>query len=311
MRHVLKKQVMQFGSHALSEGIIAVIRSKIHAQDAVAAFRHRLSSQTFPVKVLIVIAGSFAGRTVFATLLGTVNASIWMTIFLASALSSVVGFAFSAIAGAILFHVDTSYIHAIQTMLIASISLQSYSVFYLRRTIDVSALAPFLAGGMTTLLLGVYLVTHSNPELMLFVIGAFLIVYGAYTLNGISLRLESGGVLGDFIAGALGGITGPIAAFPGPFVTIWCSLKGWDKSCQRAVVQPYILAMQIMTLGAVAVSGGAPAAIHWRILQYAAPAIVGAFLGLKLFERLNDREFLSTIAAFLILSGVAMVAKAL
>ena len=32
---------------------------------------------------------------------------------------------------------------------------------------------------------------------------------------------------------------------PGSFVTIWCSMRGWDKLRQRATYQPFILAMQV------------------------------------------------------------------
>jgi len=31
-------------------------------------------------------------------------------------------------------------------------------------------------------------------------------------------------------------------------VTIWCSMRGWDKLRQRATYQPYILAMQLLTI---------------------------------------------------------------
>ena len=52
--------------------------------------------------------------------------------------------------------------------------------------------------------------------------------------------------MADALAGALGGITGPLAAFPGAGVTIWCGMRGWDKVEQRAVYQPYILIMQLI-----------------------------------------------------------------
>jgi len=77
------------------------------------------------------------------------------------------------------------------------------------------------------------------------------------------------------------------------------------------VAQPYILVMQIVTLAAFIVMRGATAAIDWPLLQYALPAIAGAILGLKLFERLNDRQFLSIVAVFLTLSGLAMMAEGL
>jgi len=239
------------------------------------------------------------------------NAVIWVIVFLSSALCSVVGFAFSAVAGAVLFHIDGSYIHAVQTMLVASISLQSYSVFHIRKNVCLRTLAPFLAGGVATFLGGVYIAIHENPEILHIAIGAFLVSYGLYALKGAVPRLAYTGMAGDIFAGALGGITGPVAAFPGPFVTIWCSLKGWDKFTQRGVAQPYILVMQIVTLAAFFVMNGSKAAIDWPLLQYALPAIAGAILGLKLFERLNDRQFLSIVAVFLTLSGLAMMAEGL
>ena len=236
---------------------------------------------------------------------------IWMTIFLASMVSSVVGFAFSAIAGSILFHIDGSYLHAVATMLIASTSLQAYAVFYLRKSIDFKALIPFLAGGSVTLLLGVYVATHIKPESVLLGVGSFLVLYGLYTVRGKTLRLRANGIAGDVFAGAMGGITGPVAAFPGPFVSIWSGLKGWDKSMQRGVTQPYILIMQVLTLGILLGANKTHMAMEWSLLQYAVPAIAGAILGLKLFEKLTDRQFLQVIAIFLVLSGIAMVAKGL
>ena len=61
---------------------------------------------------------------------------------------------------------------------------------------------------------------------------------------------------GKNAVGSLGGITGPLAALPGAFVAIWCGMRGWDKVVQRSVYQPFILIMQLLTLGALSgVSG--------------------------------------------------------
>jgi hypothetical protein len=61
-------------------------------------------------------------------------------------------------------------------------------------------------------------------------------------------RVVRGNAWLDAAAGALGGITGGLAGFPGSFATIWCSMRGWDKLRQRAVYQPYILGMQLVTI---------------------------------------------------------------
>jgi uncharacterized protein len=238
------------------------------------------------------------------------GAAIWATVFLAAMLSSVVGFAFSAIAGAIVFHIDASYLHAVQTMLVASISLQAYGVIHLWRCIDQKALGWFLAGGVTTLPIGVYIALHAEPKLLLLMIGTFILIYGLYTLSGVRPKIQAKGVIGDFIAGAAGGLTGPVAAFPGPFVTIWLSLKSWDKTIQRGVAQPYILIMQVLTLAALAAVTETRTAFDWRLLQYIVPALGGARIGLSMFDRLNERQFLSLVAVFLTLSGLAMIARA-
>lgn len=277
---------------------------------------HRLATAVapaFPRGWLLVLA-SFAAIAMLASFnahkLGEVTVATWATIFLSSMLSSVVGFAYSAIAGAILFHIDNSYSHVVQTMLVASISLQSYSVFHLRKHINVESLLPFLAGGAATLLIGAYVAIHTKPELLLLLVGAFLVFYGLYTFRGIPPKLQSTSRTGDFIAGALGGITGPIIAFPGAFVTIVCTLKGWDKSRQRGVYQPYILVMQILSLAGLLLMDRA-AAVDWSVLQYMLPAIFGAFFGVKLFARLAERQFISLIAIFLTVSGAAMIVKVL
>jgi uncharacterized membrane protein YfcA len=254
--------------------------------------------------VLLIAAAIFLG-------VRGANSAIWAIVFVASMLASVVGFAFAAIAAAILFHVDNNHLHAVQTMLVASISLQSYSVFCLRTNLDLRLLAPFLLGGGVMLLPGVYIATHIRPELLLIVIGTFLVLYGIYTLIGRIPRLRFPGVAGDICAGAFGGIMGPVAAIPGPFVTISCSLKGWDKSRQRGVYQTYILIMQMMTLAALFLMNGSTVPIDWPVFQFAIPAIAGAFCGLKIFERLNDKQFLSAVAVFFVVSGLSMMVKGL
>src|ERR1044072_5180910 len=77
----------------------------------------------------------------------------------------------------------------------------------------------------------------------------------------------------DVLVGALGGITGPLAALPGTWLTIWCGLRGWDKVTQRAVYQPYILVMQLLGLGALAVVKPQHGALVGAHLAYALPRL--------------------------------------
>jgi hypothetical protein len=63
-------------------------------------------------------------------------------IFLAAVVSSTVGFAFSAIAGAMILHYVADGVEAVQIMMIASIGIQAYSVVELSHSIRWYRCAP-------------------------------------------------------------------------------------------------------------------------------------------------------------------------
>src|SRR5689334_11526900 len=65
-------------------------------------------------------------------------------ILLASAISSIAGFAFSALCGAFLFNLMESPVYAVQVMIVCSIAMQLFAVASLWRSIDWRSLPPFL-----------------------------------------------------------------------------------------------------------------------------------------------------------------------
>jgi uncharacterized membrane protein YfcA len=231
-------------------------------------------------------------------------------IFVCATISSIAGFAFSAISGSMLLHVVRDPVEAVQIMLVASIALQAYSVWALRRTIRLRELLPYFAGGAATVAPGAYLLLNTPTTVYLLALGGFLTAYGIYMLLGSPLRLERNTLAGRVVAGALGGITGATAAFPGAFVTIWCAAHGWDKQRQRAIYQPFILGMQVVTLIMLALFAP-PAGMRPDLLQYVVPAILGAHLGLMVFSMLSSAQFNKVVSAFLVVSGAAMSLKAL
>jgi len=102
-----------------------------------------------------VIFGNFTGS----------NLADLTAVFVASTLSSIAGFAFSAICGAMLFHLLAHPVQIVQIMLLCSIAIQLLSVVTLRNAIDWKHLARFIGGGIVGLPLGIYLLTHLAPHL--------------------------------------------------------------------------------------------------------------------------------------------------
>ncbi len=230
-------------------------------------------------------------------------------VLVASAVSSVIGFAFSALCGALLFHVIESPVYAVQVMIICSIAIQMFGVAALWRSIDWRSLRAFLIGGLPGVPVGVYLLTHLPTGAYKSVLGALLIAYGIYVALRRPVRPLPAGPFADACVGFLGGLTGGLAGFPGASVTIWCGLKGWDKARQRGVYQPFILCMQPVSLLVIQLMlpvSTTAARLDWQTLAFIPAALAGAWLGLCIFKRLSDRQFELAVNALLVLSGVSL-----
>jgi len=233
-----------------------------------------------------------------------------IAVLVAATLSSIAGFAFSALCGALLFHLMDSPVYAVQVMIICSITIQLLSVATLWRSIDWTTLPIFLAGGILGVPAGVYLLLHLQSDAYRHIIGALLIAYGGYLLLRRPARELQAGPLADACAGFLGGLTGGLAGFPGAFVTVWCGMKGWDKARQRGVYQPFILSMQPITLIAISLMkpyATSTAALDLKALAFVPAALLGAWFGLHIFKRLSDRQFAIAVNALLIASGVGLM----
>jgi uncharacterized membrane protein YfcA len=231
-------------------------------------------------------------------------------VLVCATLSSIAGFAFSAISGPTLLHVAGDPVKAVHIMLVASVALQSYSVWALRKSIKLQKLLPYFAGGISTVAPGVYLLLHTPQAIYLLGLGAFLTAYASYMLARPTLRLTSNSLAGRILVGALGGLTGATAAFPGAFVTIWCGAQGWDKCRQRAIYQPFILGMQLVTLLVMAYASPTDV-LQLELLRYLAPALLGSYLGLWVFSKLSTTQFNRIVSGLLLVSGVAMLLRGL
>jgi uncharacterized membrane protein YfcA len=242
---------------------------------------------------------------------GRISLLVMAAIFAAAMASSVAGFAFSAICGAILFHLLTKPVDAVEIMMISSISIQLLSVITLKNSIKMEHLGRFLFGGSLGLPIGIYLLIHITSFLYLKVMGSFLIFYGGYMLVRRPIVIGAYTAIGDYLAGFLGGVTGGFAAFPGAFVTIWCGVKGWNKDQQRGVYQPFILVMQVLALALLYVVQAVHSLTHGfdpLAIAYVPAALIGTWCGIAVYRRLTEIQFARSVNALLVVSGLGLVA---
>jgi uncharacterized membrane protein YfcA len=229
----------------------------------------------------------------------------------AAVVAGIAGFAFSAICGAILFQFRHDTVGVVEIMLICSLANQVLNVWLLRRDLHWGRLSPFLLGGVVGVPLGVWLLLHLDAHSFKLALGTLLVVYGGVMLARRPMTLTHVFRGSDLSAGLIGGLIGGFSATPGAAMAIWCGMKPWDKLRQRAVLQPYILCMQLVALVAIpALHGHAGPSIAippvaWVCLPV---GMLGTWWGMALFKRMTDRQFTNAVNVLLIVSGIGLVA---
>jgi uncharacterized protein len=233
-----------------------------------------------------------------------------LAVFVAAIISSTVGFAFSALAAGMLLHIMNDKIAAVEIMLISSTAVQMYCVALLWRSIEIARVARLFLGGVLVMPIGIYILLAMDAAIYSVFVGSIVAAYGATTFLRQTPSMQWTSRFAEVAVGAVGGITGPLVAFPGAAAAIWCSARGWDKLTQRSVYQPYILCMQIITFAALAMLGQTN---HVDVTDglFAIPAVLGAHIGFTIFARITDAQFRLLTGIFLVVSGLAILGKAL
>lgn len=234
---------------------------------------------------------------------------LFLAVFVASALSGVVGFAFSAICGAMLLHLPINHVAAVQTMMVCSVFNQCLSLSVLRRCIEWRRLPPFLLGGLAGLPLGLALLLLAPRESYAMAAGALFCGYGLFMLRRRPLPVPPDSPTLELLVGVAGGITGGVAALPSAPVTAWCQARGWGRERQRGVFQPFIFVMQILALALMALGPFATAQANLSITLLAAvpPAMAGTLIGLHCFRHLDDSQYRLLVNLLMIASGAALL----
>jgi hypothetical protein len=231
-----------------------------------------------------------------------------LAIFCAALVASIAGFAFSALAAGVLIYVCRDPSEMVRILLVCSITVQLYCSAMILREVRWREVAPYLIGGLATAPLGILVLSRVSTAQYALVLGLLLLAYAGYALSR-PLRLDvQRRPWVDICIGALGGITGGLAAFPGAFPVIWCSARGLPKEEQRAISQPYILIMQIATLAWLQHAHHAPARELFELWPFVPVALLGAYLGFSIFQRISTEQFRTVVLGLLAISGALLIA---
>ena len=185
---------------------------------------------------------------------------------------------------------------------------QLLAAFTVRRGWDWKSLAPFIAGGLAGLPLGLYLLPRLDVPLFKATLGLMLVIVCPLMFFAARLPRVRGGPTGDALAGAAGGVMGGLGGFTGVVPTLWCTVRGFDKERQRAIIQNFNLAMQVVTFGSYLATGILEPRML-PLLAVVAPAVlVPVLLGTRVYVGISDLAFRKVVLGLLTASGVALLA---
>jgi uncharacterized protein len=225
---------------------------------------------------------------------------------LGAVVAGVAGFAFGLIASAIWLHIISP---AQSAPLIAAfaILIQGATLWKLRHAVKISRLVPFIAGGAIGIPLGAAALIWTSPDHMRALIGAALVVFSLYSLARPTLPPVRGGATADSIVGLLAGTFSGSTGLAGIPIIMWASLRRWSKDDQRSVFQPVVVAIFVMTLfwfGGTGVVTPETLRLFW----IGFPAVViGTWLGLRLYGRLDEATFRVVVLVLLLASGLTLL----
>ena len=220
--------------------------------------------------------------------------------------SGVAGFALGLVVSGIWLHIITP----LQTAILIvgyGIVTQGYGIWVLRHALNWRSALPFIVGGTIGVPGGTLLLTYINPSYLRLTVGVLLVLYSVYGLARPVFKPVQGGTAVETGVGFLNGVLGGLTGLAGIIVVIWCQLRNWPKDVQRTVFQPVVLAALLMSAVSLSVAGAVTVETV-KLYIYGLPALlIGLWLGLKLYGKLDDAAFRKVVLVLLLVSGLSLI----
>ncbi len=178
------------------------------------------------------------------------------------------------------------------------------------RMIEPRRTLPLVLGGLAGVPLGVWLLPRIPLDLFkLAVVGLILLNLAFVTALRGRIHLPAAYEKAAPLTGFLGGLFGGLNGLSGIALTIWAGLFGWSKQEKRGVFQGYNLTMALITLGFFYFKGLLDAAFVQNSLIVIPVALLSAYGGVRVFERLADKNFAIIINLLMLFSALNLLAS--
>jgi len=228
-------------------------------------------------------------------------------IFVAGGVSGATGVALPLIAGP-LFLLSYSPVEAVALTALCSITGQVSSIALLRRAIAFEFRLPLLAAGLLGAPLGSALLTRLAPSMVHYTLGALIVLGGMWGLFQPAAHTpRPANIGGELFVGLTGGLTVGLAGTSAVVPALWCAWRGLSKEQQRAIMQPYILAMQLASIASLTVWGSVDGSLLNDYAVVVIPLLAGVCGGVACFHSFSSAIVTRAVLSLVTLSGLALL----
>ncbi|MDX2205875.1 MAG: sulfite exporter TauE/SafE family protein [Hyphomicrobiaceae bacterium] len=224
--------------------------------------------------------------------------------------TGVAGFGTALVASGLWFHALPAAMVP-PLVVLASVAAQGAGLLVVRRAFDLRSAAPLLAGGGIGVPLGVGALAVASPAMIRGGVAAFLVAYALLQILQPSPREigQVGGRGADLAVGIAGGFLGGFAGLSGPLPLVWLQLRGGSPDAQRAVYQPFNMFVLSLAAVTMALAGQITSGVLWVALQCLPATLVGAWLGVRVYDRISQAAFRRVVLLLLLGSGVVLLGQ--
>ena len=169
-------------------------------------------------------------------------------------------------------------------------------------------MAPMLIAGLLGVPIGTWLLPLISLATFKLGVGLVLIFYCSFMLFAAGrARMSFGGPVMEAAIGFGGGILGGLAGLSGVLPIVYAALKGWTKVERRLVFQAFNTLILTAMLVASAVQGQVGMNLLLALAVAVPGTLLGSWLGLRVYHRLDDRRFDRVVLAVLLVSGIGLI----